>query len=298
LLHSGRLRTQRLLRARRLARPLQRAGFVAERVAGAGLAALTSGVVLGALPAYPSSWTLPLVAICTAVWAVVPQGGLAFLLGALAFPVFNVSLSLGAAYLAFAVALFLLTRTRPIVALWPTLALVLTPVYLTLLAPAGAALLGRVRGPLAAAWAAAGTLIYLLLLHDSGGPFTLFQPHWRLAAEAAAAGDPFTVATRVLGAALAPAGALQMLVWAGLAVALGCALSSRRLELRLWVWALAFAATFAVYLIVPVAVWGYPVALAPLLLNVALAAGVILLPLILMTGDAPEERDDGHLQEG
>ena len=297
LLHSGRLRMQRLLRAQRLVRPLKRAGVVAERVAGAGLAALTSGVVLGALPAYPQSWTLPLVAVCTAVWAVAPQGGLAFLLGALAFPVFNVSLSLGAAYLAFAVVLFLLTRARPIVALWPTLALMLTPLYLTLLAPAGAALLGRVRGPLAAAWAGAGTLVYLVLLHAPRGSFTLFQPRWRLADEAAAAGDPFTVATRILGVALAPACVLQMLLWAGLAVALGFALSRRRLELRLWVWALAFAATFAVYRVVPIAVWGYPAELAPLLWNVALAAGVILLPLVLTTGDEPEERHDGHLQK-
>ncbi|MCX6373733.1 MAG: serine/threonine-protein kinase [Actinobacteria bacterium] len=298
LLRSGRLRTLRLRRAQRLVRPLTRAGFIAERVTGAGLAALTGGIVLGTLPAYPQSWTLPLVALCTAVWAVVPQGGLAFLLGVLAFPVFNVSLSLGAAYLAFAVALFLLTRTRPIVALWPTLALVLTPVYLTLLAPAGAALLGRVRGPLAAAWAGAGMFVYLLLLRVPRGPFTLFQPRLRLAGQAAAAGDPFAAATRIIGAALAPAGVLQMLVWAGLAVALGFALSRRRLELRLWVWALAFAATFAAYRVVPIAVWGYPVQLAPLLWNVALAAGVILLPLVLTTGDAPEERDDGHLQEG
>jgi hypothetical protein len=297
LLRSGRLRTLRLRRAQRLVRPLKRAGFAAERVTGAGLAALTGGVVLGTLPAYPQSWTLPLVALCTAVWAVVPQGGLAFLLGVLAFPVFNVSLSLGAAYLAFAVALFLLTRTRPIVALWPTLALVLTPVYLTLLAPAGAALLGRVRGPLAAAWAGAGMFVYLLLLRVPRGPFTLFQPRLRLAGEAAAAGDPFAAATQIIGAALAPAGVLQMIVWAGLAVALGFALSRRRLELRLWVWALAFAATFAAYRVVPIAVWGYPVELAPLLWNVALAAGVILLPLVLTTGDAPEERDDGHLQE-
>jgi len=297
LLRSGRLRGQRLLRAQRLLRPLKRAGFVAERAAGAGLAAVTSGVVLGALPAYPQSWTLPLIAVCTAVWAVLPQGGLAFLLGALAFPVFNVSLSLGAAYLAFAVALFLLTRARPIVALWPTLALVLTPLYLTLLAPAGAALLGRVRGPLAAAWAGAGTLVYLLLLRAPRGPFTLFQPRWRLASEAAAAGDPFAAATRVVGVALAPACVLQMLLWAGLAVALGFAFSRRRLELRLWVWALTFAATFAVYRIVPIAAWGYRAELAPLLWNVALAAGVILLPLVFTTGDGPEARDDGHLQE-
>jgi hypothetical protein len=297
ILRSGRLQGLRLLRARKLVRPLKRAGFVAERAGGAGLAALTSGIVLNALPAYPQSWTLPLVAVCTAVWAVVPQGGLAFLLGALAFPVFNVSMSLGAAYLAFAVALFLLTRTRPIVALWPTLALALTPVYLTLLAPAGAALLGRVRGPLAAAWAGAGTLLYLLLLRSPRGPFTLFQPRGRLAAEAGAAGDPFSAATHVLAMALAPACVLQMLVWAGLALALGFALSRRRLESRLWIWALAFAATFAAYRVVPIAVWGYPAELAPLVWNVALAAGVILLPLVFTTGGEPEERGDGHLQE-
>jgi len=297
VLLSGRLRGRRLRRAQRLVLPLKRGGFVAERAAGAGLAAVTSGVVLGALPAYPLSWILPLVALCTAVWAVVPQVGLAFLLGALAFPAFNVSLSLGAAYLAFAVVLFLLTRTRPIVALWPTLALVLTPVYLTLLAPAGAALLGRVRGPLAAAWAGAGTLVYLVLLRSPRGPFTLFQPRWHLADEAASAGDPFTVATHVLGVALAPACVLQMVAWAGLAAALGFALSRQRLELRLWIWALAFAATFAAYRVVPVAVWGYPAELATLVWNVALAAGVILLPLVFTTGDEPEERDDGHLQE-
>jgi len=297
VLLSGRLRGRRLRRAQRLVRPLRRAGFVAERAGGAGLAAVTSGVVLGALPAYPLSWILPLVALCTAVWAVVPQVGLAFLLGALAFPVFNVSLSLGAAYLVFAVALFLLTRSRPIVALWPTLALVLTPLYLTLLAPAGAALLGRVRGPLTAAWAGAGTLVYLVLLRSPRGPFTLFQPRWHLADQTAAAGDPFTVATHVLGVALAPACVLQMGLWAGLAAALGFALSRHRLELRLWIWALAFAATFAAYRVVPAAVWGYPAELATLLWNVALAAGVILLPLVFTTGDEPEERDDGHLQE-
>ena len=55
---------------------------------------------------------------------------------------------------------------------------------------------------------------------------------------------------------------------------------------------------FAAYRIVPIAVWGYPATLAALLPNVALAASVILLPLILTTGEAPEERDDGHLQEG
>ena len=183
-------------------------------------------------------------------------------------------------------------------ALWPALALVLTPLYLTLLAPAGAALLGRVRGPLAAAWAGAGTLVYLLLLRAPRGPFTLFQPRWRLAGEAAAAGDPFTVA-RARPRRGSRARRRCSRCWSGRASPWRSASPSRarRLELRLWVWALAFAATFAVYRVVPIAVWGYPAELAPLLLNVALAAGVILLPLVLTTGDGPEERDDGHLQE-
>ena len=51
------------------------------------------------------------------------------------------------------------------------------------------------------------------------------------------------------------------------------------------------------YCIVPFAVWGYPVKLGALLWNVALAAGVILLPLVFTTGEMPEERDDGHLQK-
>ena len=198
LLRSGSLTSQRWQRAQRLVRPLGRAGEVAERAGGAALAAVTSAVVLGALPAYPQSWTLPLVALSAAVWAVVPEAGLAFLLGSLAFPLFNVSLSLGGAYLAFAVALFLVARGRPIVALWPAFALLLTPAYLTLLAPAAAALLGRVRGPVTAAWAGVGTILFLLLTRAPRGPFTLEQPRWHVADGVAAAGDPFTAAGRVL----------------------------------------------------------------------------------------------------
>jgi hypothetical protein len=296
LLQSGLLRARSLQQAHRLVRPLQRYAAAAERAGGAVLAAVTGGVVMQALPAYPQSWTLPLVAVSTAVWAVVPQAGLAFLLGLLAFPVFNVSVALGAAYLMAAVALFLLTRARPIVALWPTLALVLTPVYLTLLAPAAAALLGRVRGPLAAAWAAAGTAVYLLLVRAPRGPFTLFEPRWPVAREAARAGDPVSAALRLLEAAFSPASVVQMALWAGLAVAMSYTFSRRRLEARLWCWALSFAVVFAVYRIVPIAVWHYRAPLPALAWNVGLAAAVILLPVVLTTGELPEEPDDGDLQ--
>jgi len=298
LLRSGRLQARRLQKARRLVRPLGRASEVAERAGGAVLAAVTGAVVLGALPAYPQSWTLPIVVLGAAIWAVVPEAGLAWLLGSLAFPLFNVSLSAGAAYLAFAVAVFLTARTRPIVALWPAFALVLTPAYLTLLAPAAAALLGRLRGPLTAAWAGVGTILFLLLTRAERGPFTMEQPRWRLGGEVAAAGDPFTAAGRVLAHTLAAPTLVQAAVWAGLAAALAYALTRRRVETRLWIWSLSFAAVFAVYRIVPVVVWGYPSSLWPLVWSVAVPAAVILLPLVLTTGEAPEESDDGDLQEG
>jgi hypothetical protein len=53
-----------------------------------------------------------------------------------------------------------------------------------------------------------------------------------------------------------------------------------------------------VYRIVPAAVWGYQSSLWPLVWSVAVPAAVILLPLVLTTGQAPEEACDGDLQEG
>lgn len=297
LVRSGTLRGRRLRRARGLVRPLGRAAVAVERAGGAGLAALNAAVVLDSLPAYPQSWLLPLVAITAAVWAVAPEAGLAWLLGLLAFPALNVSLSLGVVYLVLAVAAFLLARARPISALWPALALLLTPVYLTLVAPAAAAVLGRVRGPLAAAWAGVGALVYMLMLRVDRGPFTLYQPRWHLADKLVDAGDPLSAAGALLARAVAPPALLQMLLWAAIAVAIGVAFRRPRLATRLWIWALTFAATFVVYRVAPVVLWGYPASSGSLALSVALAAGVILLPLVLTGGDVPEEHDDGDLQE-
>jgi hypothetical protein len=114
----------------------------------------------------------------------------------------------------------------------------------------------------------------------------------------AAAGDPLTAAGRVLVHVLAAPTLLQAAVWAGLAAVLAYALTRRRLEARLWIWSLSFAAVFVVYRGVPIVIWGYPADLWPLVWSVALPAAVILLPLVLTTGEAPEARDDGHLQEG
>jgi len=296
LLRSGRLRARRLRHAQRLVRPLRRAGTVAERAGGAALALVTSMALLRALPAYPQSWSLPLVAVSAAVWAVVPRAGLAWLLGLLAFPMFNVSLNVGAAYLIFAVPFFLLLRARPIVALWPVVAVLLTPLYLTFVAPVAATVLGRVRGPLAAAWAGAGTLVYLLLARTPSGPFTLFQPRGHLARTLATETNPFAVVARVIGIVASPPCLLQMFVWAGLAAAMGFALSRRRLETRLWIWSLSFAVAYSAYRIAPVEVWNFRAALAGLIASVAQASGVILLPLVLATGERPEEYDDEHLQ--
>jgi serine/threonine-protein kinase len=295
LVRSGRLGAGRLRQAQRLVEPLQRLGAAAERAGGAGLAAVTAGVVLGKLPAYPAGWTLPLVAVSAAVWAILPRAGLAWLLGVLAFPVFNVSLSLGVAYLVFAVALFLLARGRPVAALWPALALLLWPLHLTLLAPVGAAALGRVRGPLTAAWAAAVTFVYLLLVRAPRGPFTMYRPRGHLARELGEAGDPFTVVVRLAQVVLSPQCLLQMAVWAGLALAVGLIMAKPSLEARLWGWALAFAGVFAAYRIAPVGAWGYRASLEPLLVDVALAAGVVLLLVVLTpAGVLPDERSEEH----
>jgi hypothetical protein len=53
-----------------------------------------------------------------------------------------------------------------------------------------------------------------------------------------------------------------------------------------------------VYRIVPALVWHYPADVWPLVWSVAAPAAVILLPLVLTTGEAPEEGYDGNLQKG
>jgi hypothetical protein len=194
------------------------------------------------------------------------------------------------------VGLFLLARGRPVSAVWPVLALVLAPVYLTLLAPAAAAVLGRVRGPLTAAWAGAVTLVYLLLVRAPRGPFIMEQPRGRLAAGLSGADDPLTAAWRALEVVLAPPSLLQAALWAAIAAATAFTFSRVSLEGRLWSWSLTWAAVFAAYRIVPVGVWDYRAELTPLLLSVGLAAGMIVLPLVLTGGGPLEETDDGDLQ--
>ncbi|HET6495607.1 MAG TPA: serine/threonine-protein kinase [Thermoleophilia bacterium] len=295
LFESSALSAHRWQRMQGRAWPLMRVGPAVERLGGAGLATVAAAVVLQSLPAYPQAWIVPLLALCAAFWAIVPRAGLAWLLGVLAFPFFNVSLSAGSAYLLFAVAAFLIGRTRPVVVVWPACGLLLAPLYLTLLAPAGAVLLGRVRGPLTAVWAGAVTFLYLVLVRDPG-PFTVFQSQPTLARDLAAAGDPLAVVSGLLQVLLTPAGLLQMGVWGGLAAVLGLAFATRGLELRLWLWALCFAGVCLAYTVVPGVVWDVPVTLMPLLLDVAAAATVIILPLALWADGLPEELDGEHLQ--
>ncbi|HOT23033.1 MAG TPA: serine/threonine-protein kinase [Thermoleophilia bacterium] len=298
LLESGALGTSALRRAQSVVRPLGRAAAVVERGGGAALAGVAAAAVLAKLPAYPASWTLPLVALSVGAWAVVPRAGLAWLLAVMAFPMFNVSLGVGIAYLVFAVILFLLTGGRPVCALWPVLALLLTPLYLTLLAPAGAAVLGRVRGPLTAAWAGAATMFFLLLERAPRGPFTGFQPRGHLARELARADGPLEVARDVLGVALSWPCLTQMAVWAALAAVMGAALRARGAVRRLWIWALGFAMLFTVYRAVPIAAWGYRAALTDLLASVVVGAAVVLLPLLLWPSPTTEGPIDERAEVG
>jgi eukaryotic-like serine/threonine-protein kinase len=298
LLDTGALGASGLQRAQRLVRPLHRTAAALERGGGAVLSGITAAVALDALPAYPAGWALPLVAMSVATWAVVPQAGLAWLLALLVFPLFNVSFSVGAAYLGFAVVLYLVARGRPVCAVWPALALLLAPLYLTLLAPAGAAVLGRVRGPLTAAWAGAVTLFYLVLVQAPRGPFTGFQPRGHLKLDLATAGHPLAVVWDVLALVLAWPCLVQMALWAGLAAAVGAALRARRLEARLWIWAVTFAVVFTVYRAVPIAVWEHRTTLTGLLASVALGAAVVVLPLLLWTTPPPDGLIDEHAEVG
>jgi len=290
-LESGRLGHGRL-QAWRVLRPLQRFAVLGERAAGAGLAAVVSAVLLSRFATYPESWTLPVMALSAALWFVVPQLGLAWLLGVLAFPVFAVSFSLGVVYIVGAVALYWLTRGRPLVALWPALAVLLVPVYATLLAPAGAAVFGRLRGPLVAAWAGAGTLFYLLLERVSRSPYTGFQPRGHLATQLQAAGNPLTAAYRVLAVTLSGPSLLQMAVWAGLALAVTFTLSLRPMLVRLWAWSLSMCLVFVLYRVVPIRLWDYRVSLSALLAGVSVLAVVVLFAVVFDVGQRPEERRD------
>jgi hypothetical protein len=274
VLAGGQLGRRRGVRA--LAAPGRRQQL-AERFGGAAAAGLTVGFLLAAMPAYPSAWTLPLAAMTAAVWALLPAAGLAVLLGSLVFPMFNVSASVGGIYLAAALVALFVFRRRPVCAVWPAAAALLTPVYGALLAPAGAAVLGRFRGPLTAAWTAACTSVYLALAGHGSSPFAGFRPG-PLAQRLASAGDPLAVAARLGAFLLDPATLAQMAVWAGLAAAVRLAVDLRSVSLRLWVWAGAFAALFAVSAAVPAAV-GRRGPLSSLLASVAVAAVVVVLPL-------------------
>jgi hypothetical protein len=160
--------------------------------------------------------------------------------------------------------------------------LLLTPVYGTLLAPAGAAVMGRLRGPLTAAWAGAVTAVYLALAGHGSSPFTGFRPG-TLGQRLAAAGDPLVVAGRLGAFLIDPATLAQMAAWAGLAVAVRWAAGPRSQALRLWVWAGSFATLFAATALVPAAL-GRRGSLSSLLVSVAVAALVVVLPFVAREG--------------
>ena len=58
---------------------------------------------------------------------------------------------------------FVVFRRRPLLCVWPALALLLAPVFGTLLAVCAAAAFGRRRAPLVAAWTAGVTYFVLAL---------------------------------------------------------------------------------------------------------------------------------------
>jgi len=279
----------------RLLSPLTHLRALGERGLGAALAFVAVFALVALLPAYPAGWRLALAGAAAAVWFLLPRLGLAVLLGGLAFPLFDVSLVVGLAYLVFAVAAFLVARGLPLGFLWAVLAVALTPFHAALIAPATAGLVfGRRLGPLVAAWAGVATYAYLRLAAASGEPFAAYQPRDGLVRRMVEADGPFDVGGLVLGTAVSWPAAFQMAVWAGLALAIALAVRLRTAELRLWVWAGAFAATFALYRVVPVEVWRLPATHATLVWSTVIAAAATFTPVVM---GGPWERaaraDDG-----
>jgi len=283
---SGRLGGGRHLRPQRLLAPLRRLEVVAARALGSALAAAGLAALLTRLPAYPAGWTLTLALIAAALWLVVPAAGLAFALGAAAFPLFNVSSSAGVAYVAVALTVFLLFRRRPLYCVWPVLALLLVPVFGTLLAVCAAAAFGRRRAPLVAAWTAIVTYLVVALAAPLRSAFAGYQAPGLLAGRLTAAGDPLTLLIAAGRTVVSRPCLFQAALWAGLALALAVALRLPRLELRLWVWSLAFSVFYLLGRLVPVSVWHLPAGSRELLLNVLVAAAVSGLALVAVSPPA------------
>ena len=300
LSRSGSLQSRRLRTAQRLVRPLGRAAEVAERAGGAALAAVDQrrrprraarlpaelDAAAGRRSAPPSGRWCPRPASrsCSARW----RSRCSTSRSAWAARIWPSPWSL-----------FLVARARPIVALWPAFALVLTPAYLTLLAPAAAALLGRVRGPLTAAWAGVGTVLFLLLTRAPRGAVHARaaalarrrrrrrgrRPAHRRRPRARARGRGADAAAgRRLGGAGGGAGlrarraaASRRVSGSGPSRSRPCSPSTASSRWSCGTTRRACGRSCGV--------WPLP-------------AAVILLPLVLTTGEAPEEGDDGDLQEG
>jgi len=255
---------------------LTRVQGLAERIVGAGLAGASTWFLLGLLPAYPDSWRLPLVAFVLAAWAVVPPAGLAVFLGVLAFPLFDVSIWVGVIYLPAALLTLLLGRGRPVSVVWPALALLLMPLYGALLVPAAAGVLGRVRGPLTAAWAGAATAAWLTLTGDGGTMFTFFRPAGTRAADIASADGLLATLGGIAAVLFSPEALLQAGVWAVFAAALPLAVEAPALGRRLWLWGATLAGLAAACAFLPALVPGTSVSATALLANVGVAAVVTL----------------------
>jgi predicted membrane protein len=95
-----------------------------------------------------------------------------------------------------------------------------------------------------------------------------------------AAGDPLSAFVGLAAALMSPPCLLQMALWAALAAGVGYAASLRRLEYRLWAWAVAFSLVFTLTSVPPAAFWRRAVTVGGLVSCVAVAGLVVLLALL------------------
>ena len=101
---------------------------------------------------------------------------------------------------------------------------------------------GRRRGALVAAWAGAATYFAVRVAAQADAPFAVYQAPDALARRFVRADGLFDVVDLAAGALVVWPLLVQMLVWAGLALGIACAVRQTSVERRLWVWAGSLAA--------------------------------------------------------
>ena len=262
-----------------------RYGFIASRLANAGLAALVAGAACYRFDLYPGPWRLPLVIATAALVGLLPRIGLAGLAAMAVAPVFTFSLALGILAGAVTAAYFVtFGLIWPRTALMPALAAGLGSLGLGLAYPAIAGAVGRLRSGLAlAATGAISFGVLQLLTGASPLDYLGLADNYGLAEKLAGEYNPWT-ALQTLAAPFRsqPVLLLQPAIWLTASLPAALLIRRRNLFLDLTGLVLANALIAGGYFMLPRIFVEYQLPVAPFLKTFVLCA-IIQTGLLLIS---------------